>query len=218
MKNRPVIIVRHGHTKLNAGTATSVDKERGWSDVPLNDEGIQEAKDTANKLKDSGIQVIVCSDLKRGVQTAKIIGDALGVPVTPSALFRPWDLGNLTGKSTKESAPKLKYYAENPDIKVPDGESFNAFRSRAFNGLKEALDQTRGQLLCIVTHHRCERLYEAWIKNGQKPDLSIDIDVFMEKGEDPSDFEKVILNESNIGAASTKAVVKSLGKAMSGTS
>jgi len=214
MKDRKFLTVRHGHTDLNAGSETSVDKERGWSDVPLNEEGIAEAEVTAKKLKGKGIQALVCSDLKRAKQTADIISKATGVPVTASPLFRPWDLGNLTGKSTKESAPKLKYFVNHPKETVPQGESFDAFRKRMFSGLREALDQSRGKLLCIVTHRRCERLIASWIKNGQKPDLSVDLKEFMAEGEDPADFEEVTIDESKIGAGGERALVGALSKAM----
>ena len=74
-----VFIVRHGATKMNAGAGVSVDKERGWSDVPLTNEGRLEAQKAGIKLRGKGIEHISSSDLHRAQETAVTIGHHLGV-------------------------------------------------------------------------------------------------------------------------------------------
>src|SRR5262249_43760258 len=122
-------IVRHGATKLNGEDNTSVD--RAWSDVPLTEKGRQEARQAARKLKGKGIGVIVASDLDRARETAEIIGAELGIKPTFTPKLRPWDLGKFTGTKTIEALPQIEIYArEKPDTPVPEGESFNQFRTR----------------------------------------------------------------------------------------
>lgn len=192
--NQPftIYIVRHGATKLNAEASISVDRERGWSDVPLTEEGRQEARDAAAKLRPKGITAIVSSDLNRAKETAQIIGGILGMKPEFSFKLRPWNLGYLTGKDMKDANPEIAEHARNPDEPVKEGESFNKFCTRAFDGLAEAAAKHHEHTLLIVAHHRVERLVAAWEALGKPPDHSIDIDTFLEKGDPPGGI--IVLN------------------------
>jgi len=197
----PLYIVRHGETKLNNDTDTSQDRIRGWTDVPLTDKGRQEAKIAGEKLKKHKIEVICCSPLSRAHETAKIIGKELNIkPVTIDGL-KPWNLGELTGTSTKEALPKIaEYVRKKADKKVPEGESFNDFSNRAFEGFKEAIKKADGKTLCVVTHHRDERLIRAWVKAGCPADHHIDLDLFLQKGDPPGGVIALKIDEENLGA------------------
>lgn len=192
-----IYIVRHGATKLNNQTDTSVDRIRGWKDVPLVEEGRRDARKAALKLKGKDIDAIVSSDLCRASETARIIGKAIGLKVELSHKLRPWNLGKFTGTSTKEALPQIAEYARNkPDTPVPDGESFNQFKARAFEGFAEAIAAHPGKTILIVTHHRDERLIEAWDKAGQKPDHAIDMGTFLQKGDPPGGIKELQVNEA----------------------
>src|SRR5258706_18961 len=194
-------IVRHGETKLNNDTDTSQDRIRGWTDVPLTDKGRQEAKVAGEKLKKHNIEVICCSPLSRAHETAKIIGKILNIkPVTIDGL-KPWNLGELTGTSTKEALPKIaEYVRKKADKKVPEGESFNDFSNRTFEGFKEAIEKADGKTLCVVTHHRDERLIRAWVKAGCPADHHIDLDFFLQKGDPPGGVVALKIDEEGLGA------------------
>lgn len=178
-------IVRHGATKLNSETSVSVDRERGWSDVPLTAEGRQDAKAAALKLKAKGIDAIVSSDLNRAKETAEIIGKILGIKPEFSFKLRPWNLGAFTEQPMDEVTPQIEAYAKKPDEVVPKGESFNAFKQRAFEGLAEAIAKHQGENLLIVAHHRVERLFNASMEDGEVTNGPIDIKEFMDQGEPP---------------------------------
>lgn len=187
-----VYIVRHGATKLNNQTDMSEDRIRGWTDVPLADSGRVEARKAGLKLKSKGVQAIVSSDLSRAHETAQIIGKIVGVKPTATKGLRPWDLGAFAGCSTKDCLPKIAEYAQSkPDEPVPKGESFNQFKERAFAGLADALEAHPGKVLVIVTHHRDERLYEAWDRAGRREDLSIDMGTFLQKGDPPGGIKEL---------------------------
>ena len=191
-----IYILRHGATKLNNQTDMSEDRIRGWTDVPLAEEGRKEAQAAALKLKAKGVDAIVTSDLSRAQETAAIIGKALGVKPAVSRGLRPWNLGTFAGTSTKEALPKIAEYAQKrPDESVPEGESFNQFKERAFGGLADAIEANQGKVLVIVTHHRNERLYEAWEKAGRPEDLSIDLPTFLEKGDPPGGIKELAIGD-----------------------
>ncbi len=62
--------MRHGQSTYNLENRFT-----GWLDVPLSNEGIEEAKEAAIKLKEYKIDVAYTSTLKRAVDTLKIILD-----------------------------------------------------------------------------------------------------------------------------------------------
>lgn len=63
-----LILVRHGETESNIrGTYC------GWTDTPLNNKGVRQAREAALKLKDVRLDSVFCSPLTRAVQTAEMI-------------------------------------------------------------------------------------------------------------------------------------------------
>lgn len=63
-------VVRHGQSLWN-----SENRFTGWTDIDLNNNGIGEANDVGNIIKDLNINIdyIFTSDLKRSINTTKII-------------------------------------------------------------------------------------------------------------------------------------------------
>jgi len=186
---------------MNDAGGVSVDRERGWSDVPLTKEGRQEGQRAGIKLRGKGIEAIVASDLARSHETAVIIGNLVGVKPQFSHELRPWNLGSLTGKEMSEAQPVMEKYArQNPDKPVPDGESFNDFKNRALAGVAKAIRQAKGMKLLIVTHHRVERLLCGWDKAGQT-DGKIDLNCFFQKGDPPGGIIEMNLNDKQLSAS-----------------
>lgn len=180
-------LIRHGATSMN-NDDVSVDRIRGWQDIPLSKSGRTEAHNTARKIarSDDPPDCIYTSDLKRAADTADIIAKHCNAPKpTRTKDLRPWDLGDLAGKTTKEALPDMtKYACDTPDKAVPGGESFNSFKSRAFKGLHDILSNEKpNKNVAIVTHHRVERLLKGWKKAGYPADGGIDTEEFNKKGE-----------------------------------
>lgn len=71
-------IVRHGKTMLN-----TLDRVQGWCDSFLTEEGIGVAEFLGKGMTDIEIESVYTSDLRRTVQTAKIILDKKGQPELP---------------------------------------------------------------------------------------------------------------------------------------
>ena len=71
-----VLLARHGQTDWNAAG-----RIQGASDVPLNENGREQARKLASKLAASGgrLGAIYSSPLKRALETAGIIGRELDV-------------------------------------------------------------------------------------------------------------------------------------------
>lgn len=181
-----VFIVRHGQTKLNAGK-----KIRGWIDVPLDGDGKQAAHDLGDQLRGK-IHHIWSSDLQRASNTARIISQITGAPLIGIMhCLRPWNMGKLQGVESAKAIPILMDLVHNPDQPTPNGESFNNFKQRFLHCVLHLDSQSEGQPYAIVTHHRGERLIDAWHKGGRNPDFSIDPKEMEKKGIEPGTFREV---------------------------
>lgn len=198
---RQIMIVRHGATSMN-NEDVSVDRIRGWRDIPLSAEGKQQAKRLGYAMLNDRPDVIVSSDLKRAHDTAKTVSGIIGVPVSDvSQSFRPWNVGDYAGMVSKKAIPILARYAcDTPDTPIPGGESFNDFKDRFFDGLNDTLQKYDGRV-AIVTHHRNERLIHAWAKAGFPDDHGIDIAEFNKKGEPTGGVKSLEIPAESLQAA-----------------
>jgi len=199
-RKRGFYLIRHGKTKLNNEIDESADRIRGWVDVPLSADGRMQAARMAKGIETRQLDKMYTSDLRRAADTAKIMLKAKPVPCTSTMALRPWDLGKFAGEGTMDVLPTIADYVRNrPDDNVPGGESFNSFKARFFAGLPAML--AGDEEVALVTHHRIERLLKAWIANGCQKDKSINLDVFLQKGEPPGKIEKLFVNMGALGAA-----------------
>lgn len=198
---RTIELIRHGATALN-NDDVSVDRIRGWKDIPLSEDGRKEAYRIAEKMAHKKPDVIVTSDLKRAHDTAEIIAKELGMKITLSTqAFRPWNVGTWSGAITSKAIPVLCEYAERkPDKPLPEGESFNSFRLRFLTGLSDVLDRYPGRIV-LVTHHRGERLLKAWIAGGVSPDGYVVIKEFTKKGEHTGSIDDMVIPQDKLANA-----------------
>lgn len=187
-----VFVVRHGETELN-----KANQIRGWRDVPLNEKGKADATKIAAQLASDpdSPQTVITSDLSRAHDTANAIAQTAGTPppiVDPA--LRPWNVGNLTGVESKAAVGPLQDLIKTPDVPAPGGESFNDFKNRFLTALAGILAKAGpDDKLAIVTHHRGERLIDAFLKGGQDPN-HIDQNAMMQEGIPPGSFIQYILS------------------------
>lgn len=189
LRGPAIIMVRHGYTSLN-GTNSSAERIRGWTDVPLNEEGHYQAERLGRELAKVEIEEIHCSNLSRAEATAKAIqrANVNQPPVEPTPLLRPWNLGIYQGKPAKEATKELEVYVEHPDREVPRGESFDTFSHRClveFIGPLMAHVEQEKSIECVVTHSRVLRRLRDYV-SGRKPTGK---DMLEEKQAEPGEFE-----------------------------
>ena len=86
-------LVRHGETADNANQIM-----QGQTQGELNENGIRQAQEVSEAWKDQPIDVVIASDLKRSVDTARIIAAPHGLEVVTTPLLRERDWGSFTGR------------------------------------------------------------------------------------------------------------------------
>jgi broad specificity phosphatase PhoE len=149
-----LILIRHGHTPLNSHGKE--ERLRSWLDVPLDEQGLQEAVDTAQKIAHYPVTAIFSSDLKRARHTAEMIRKTTMASVTTTEELRPWNLGIFGGQLLREIIPFLNLLNDRPDLPAPNGESFHQFYERYSQRLYAMLtlaEQSEGYVVA-VTHVR----------------------------------------------------------------
>ena len=72
-------LFRHGQTQWNLEKRC-----QGHTDIPLNETGLQEAREMAGKFSGINLEVIYSSDLKRAFQTAEILSYEKRIPLLTS--------------------------------------------------------------------------------------------------------------------------------------
>lgn len=178
-------LIRHGKTRLN-GTNDD-DRIRGWRDIPLDHTGEQQAARLGQLFHGAHVDAVYSSDLTRAKQTAKPIAAAVGKPVRAPRDFRPWHLGRFQGASSKQVTEALHEYTNDPDKRVPGGESFNAFLGRYLPALEKLLAQVKaGQEIVLVAHYRNAKAAQAYLDGDTAGTEAADLDVgdFLHDGVD----------------------------------
>ena len=134
-----LILTRHGQTVENKNGII-----QGHLPGKLSEEGIQQAKKLALRLKDENIDCIYSSDLKRAADTAKEI--AKYHPNTPFHKveeLRERDHGGATGK-TKDEVDWSNFWN--------DGETMENMAKRAKKLIDEAYGQYKDGTVVFIGH------------------------------------------------------------------
>ena len=88
-----LLLVRHGETVDNVNQIM-----QGQTQGELTQNGVLQAEELARQMTDEQIDVFVSSDLKRSIDTCKIIAQLHHLPVVQTPLLRERDWGGFTGR------------------------------------------------------------------------------------------------------------------------
>ena len=148
-----LLTIRHGLTELNRDKRVG-----GHTDVPLIEEGLQQAQSARANFQGTPFEVVVSSPLERAIQTAVIVTGVArqALVVEPLCIERFFGaMEGLTRAQVQERFPQILYlqidqvgYSLNP----PGGESFEALRRRAASFLDLLLDQHAGRRVVVSSH------------------------------------------------------------------
>ena len=131
-------LVRHGETVDNANQIM-----QGQTQGELNDNGIKQAQQFSDEWKDKPIDVIIASDLKRSIDTARIIAEPHNLEVITTPLLRERDWGGFTGRFI----PDLK-----GEVWPDDIETLESLLSRAGEFIAYVKQTFPGKKVLAVGH------------------------------------------------------------------
>lgn len=135
-----IFFIRHGETYFNRFA-----RLQGWSDTPLTDKGKQDAVNIGKRLANLQIDYLFSSDLKRAIDTAKIViaqnqQSELTAPVT-NPIFREVFYGSFEGHSNEEGAIWASQLAGKRFRRI--GQLVDAFGVEKAHDLLKAADPAR---------------------------------------------------------------------------
>ena len=133
-----LILVRHGETVDNVNHIM-----QGQTQGQLTAQGLLQAHRLAESLRSEPIDVFVSSDLKRSVDTCRVVAEAHGKDVVTTPLLRERDWGSFTGRYI----PGLKGETWTDDI-----ESLEALKHRARRFMQYITDNYPGLTVLAVGH------------------------------------------------------------------
>jgi broad specificity phosphatase PhoE len=116
-KEVSILLIRHGETQWNAE-----EKVQGHTDIPLNQKGIEQAKNTAEMLQREypNITAIYSSDLSRAYRTAQIAAEKLHLPVVKRPSLREINAGASEGMRKDEKVQRYQKAWDELAKKYPD--------------------------------------------------------------------------------------------------
>jgi broad specificity phosphatase PhoE len=145
-----VYLARHGQTTYNFER-----RFQGQGAVPLNEVGIEQAAELAERASAHAFAALWCSPLRRARETADIVSSRIGLEPREDARLMETGTGAWTDRSFAEieaETPELfaGFASGDPSFGFPDGESFAQQGVRVAAALSEI---EAGDLPALVVCH-----------------------------------------------------------------
>jgi len=147
-----LILIRHGLTDDNL-------KKRycGIRDVGLNKIGQEKLEEIKAKIRYLKVDIVLSSDLKRSLQTAKLIFGNRTCKIIKNQNLREINFGKWEGCTYNQILKRYpcvyKSWLENPfSVDIPFGEKLPHFIHRIKNQLNKILSLNIDKTVALVTH------------------------------------------------------------------
>jgi alpha-ribazole phosphatase len=168
MKN--IYFVRHGETKSNIES-----RYCGWTDVPLNEAGLEQARGLLKKLRGIDLDIIYSSPLQRAKKTAEIANEAFHIDIQYDDRLKERNFGVFEDLSHSEIILKYSdlYNSLDKDWEgyvIPEGESTKDARNRVLNFADLILHESEYKNILVVSHGGCIRSLIAYMLNMNAQD------------------------------------------------
>lgn len=157
MANTILYLARHGETVDNANKIM-----QGQTQGQLNETGVSQAQELAKEMEHVNVDVFLSSDLKRSVDTCKIVAEPHHVEVMTTPLLRERDWGSFTGRYI----PDLKNEPWPSDV-----ESLEALKTRAKAFLDYVKENFSGKTVFAVGHGITNKAIQAVYYNKEMRDI-----------------------------------------------
>lgn len=150
-----LLLIRHGETDHNKEMRFT-----GFTDIPLNSTGREQAMKLKEKFMSEGITSIYSSDLKRASETADIISGGGSLAVTPA--LREMNFGIFEALKYEELLRVhcdeiSQWKSDRRNYVIPEGESFLQMAGRVLSFTEKIITSNDGGKAAVVSHSGCIR-------------------------------------------------------------
>ncbi|HWB08968.1 MAG TPA: histidine phosphatase family protein [Pirellulales bacterium] len=166
-----IVLIRPGATEY-----VQQGRIQGALEVPLNEEGANEAVRISNELAGKGLEVIYSSDCEHALQTAQAISAALGARLKQLEGLRNLDHGLWQGmlvEEVKRKQPKVyRQWQDQPEsICPPGGEMLSDAQERVRSVLAKLLKKQKTGTVGLVVPEPLASLVRAYLEQSSVGDL-----------------------------------------------
>ncbi|MCV2367720.1 histidine phosphatase family protein [Roseateles oligotrophus] len=147
-----ILAIRHGETDWNC-----LGRYQGQTDIPLNEQGLVQAKLTAQALASVPLDAIYTSDLARALQTAHLIAELKQMPLHIEPDLREQHFGVFQGLTSAEILQRwpeehARWHRREAGFGPEGGESRSVFNARCMAAIERLALRHRGQAIALVCH------------------------------------------------------------------
>jgi len=143
---------RHGQSVWNA--------ERRWqgqADPPLSELGWDQARELAESLRGHEVGMLASSDQRRALDTARVVGEMLGLEPRVEPRLREHHVGAWSGLRKEEVAARFpgefeRFLADDLTLACGGGETRHALRERVVAGLAPLFEAAHPGPLLVISH------------------------------------------------------------------
>ena len=154
-----IFVVRHGQTDYNVKHLF-----QGYSDIPLNDIGMEQAKETARKFENIRIDLILVSPLKRALQTAEYIKNVTKSQMIIEDRLIERCFGNMEGHENRKDWNIQMMLDYDKNYKKENIEPIQEFFKRIYDFLEDITEKYADKTIVLVTHGAVSQPIECYFK------------------------------------------------------
>lgn len=175
MSEKYLILIRHGESLGNIrGKKSGIHLSRS-DNSPLTKNGVSQIKNIAQKIrqkiKNKNQAIIYSSPLLRTKQTAKILGQILGIKkINFENSLLDVNYGKLEGKKWQEMISLyqdwwVEFQKDRLKTPFPGGESYQDVKNRLFNFFQQKILNNNKKFNLIITHEGIIRTFLSFLDN-----------------------------------------------------
>ena len=145
-----ILLARHGESDWNR-----TKQWQGLADRPLTDLGRQQARELAERLRETELEAVYSSDLRRARATAEIVAGTKGLEVVTTPDLREVDVGSWSGLTRTEAEQRFpEGYARwlNGGEGWDDGETYGQMSERVLRAIHRIAKAHEGERVLVVAH------------------------------------------------------------------
>jgi len=175
-----LVLIRHGQSTWN-----KENRFTGWIDVPLAEEGVEEAKQVAKKIKDIHFDISYTSVLKRAIDTLEIIlkENNWHIKIIKNKALNERMYGDLQGKNKDEikkiyGEKQFLLWRRSYDVAPPNGESLKDTAARVIPFFQKHIlkDLKKNKNVLVVAHGNSLRALVMYL-DKLSPDEVIELNI-----------------------------------------
>jgi broad specificity phosphatase PhoE len=166
-----IALIRPGTTDYDAQ-----ERIQGTLDIPLNEQGLAEAAQTAEDLRDKGLEVIYAPPSEPAFHTAQTISETLDIKMRKLVRMENLNQGLWQGmlvKDVRRKHPKVyRQWQEQPEnVCPPEGEMLGAAEQRVRLAMLKLLKRHKEGMIGICVPEPLLSLVRRFIVHGELGDL-----------------------------------------------